>query len=457
MRWLAIAVAVLAAIGAVLAVVLGARGGFGSSEVTEPTGPQPPVAIAPTPSVEPQNAPEPSKTPPQSPPPEAEKPVEAKPAAPGVGVLDAAPGKFTLGREHRLYLDRFHALPPLAMRIEMDAPFRVIFQGDALEGLRRRQVDLPVFLFTRTAKGLEARPVQGTWQWSGTTGWLLSMRSAHLQLKTVTVPTAWDKKALMHAKTVRSPSASDAESDTPEIDMAAVESTNQYRVRSLAAANTWRLTLTPKAESGKSLFPLVLGVMPRPPLTRDVFLDGKPLESTMTLLTPGAHKLFGADQLWLSMIAYEGANPVDVDVELTALPNEPEPSLKQRGIDANEATFQRDKQYKQGGAWRCERITAVLPAGSTLAKKPQPLLEVQFKDAPPLLIEMPAPIENKTKLAGQTQTTIDLTEAVRRQLRECQSAVRLLRAARLKLNATVETTAGKRTGWYVRYTDIVGH
>jgi hypothetical protein len=270
------------------------------AEVTTPQRLGPDPALAPPPQVPPAPDPPPSRG------------FDGYDDA----VYDApeAPVRFVLDSHHRFTVEDSPSLGEAPVPFEVVAwpVLRAFGEFDPYPSHRASASELKklehrklakqrgVFLFTRTARGLDVRLARPRDTWPGGTTWVLAVAER-------------DSKRTLDALRLR---VAGAEMSITG-GLRTLDGLDRFAVGSLRGAAQWSLTVTAREGSGKALVPAILYAAPEredaPPAT----LDGVPLSQNMAVVKPGTYRLSGASSLWMSLPSYTGLETVSLDVELS--------------------------------------------------------------------------------------------------------------------------------------------
>lgn len=355
--------------------------------------------------------------------------------------LEAAPGKFMLGEHHRFLVDLYPKLPDYSLGIDIAPGLTVerLARGGAA-GARGPSEKVGLLLFTRTAAGLSSRTVGASFSWEGGEGWLIGLRSAMLDDRVLTTPMAWSKRGKSQAPI--------------EASVATVESTSQFRVRSLPGANSWTLTVTAKGGEGQAVVSPVMQALPNPELTADAWLDGRPLDGSMAVLKPGTHTLYGARELWLTVPAVSDVKTAPLEVELTPLPPEADLAMARRPLPGERKTFTPKKGLAGAGELRCDRITSVGPLAGVVDQNLAAFRIELGAEPPVLMVESALPRPKRSALSESQQGNF-MMENLRAVVEECRRNEKTLEVGRSKRVDWLKTTRGVWSGLRVDAADLV--
>jgi hypothetical protein len=268
----------------------------------DPTQPQPLTELKPVSGPPPRPAPPPSPPAPE-PAPEADKPLYS---------ADAAPLRFTLTRHHRASLSQLEMLPEYGSTFALTTlPVVNYSSAEDLElGRPPSQIDLPMLLVTKKDGRLAIRFAEKKEQFPGGEGWLILVTDAARTGAFKRLPLAFPRGENKRARGRSS----------IEVGMLKVDSLGSFRVRSLAAAKAWKVTVTARPAAGEAVPPIVALVPDLLPGAKAVQLDGKPVNRHTVILNPGSYRLSGAAGLWMTVPSVDGMALADLEVELAAIP-----------------------------------------------------------------------------------------------------------------------------------------
>lgn len=268
----------------------------------DPTAPRPMGELKPVSGPPPVPPPQKqTQTPDEAPPAQVDEPKFA---------AEAAPVKFTLGRHHHPSLDQIPWLPRDLRSFEVSHwPVIKYSTGEDLaKGRAPALFDWSVLLVAQDADGLSIRHAGKKETWAGGRGWLLLLLDAPRTAGIEKLPMAFPGRNTTSKK-----------GTTVEVNTFGVDGTSSFRVRSLAAAKTWKLTVTSKAKDGEVVAPIVALLTDLAPGVKAATIDGKPVVRHTAVLKPGSYTLSGATALWVTVPSVDALKIGDLEVELSAL------------------------------------------------------------------------------------------------------------------------------------------
>jgi hypothetical protein len=252
--------------------------------------------------------------PPPVPPPMKPTPVDEPPKLPPEEEpkfsADAAPVKFTLGKHHHPALDQVPALPDEVKSFEISHwPAIKYSTGEDLEkGRAPSLLDWAVLLVEQQGEGLRIRHASKKETWVGSRAWLLLLLDASRSGGIEKIPMAFPRNNQKSKK-----------GSTVEVNTLGVDGTSSFRVRSLAASKTWKLTVTARPKAGEVVVPAVVLLTDLAPGVKAATIDGKPVVKHTAVLKPGSYRLSGATALWMTVPGVDALKLAELEVELSAL------------------------------------------------------------------------------------------------------------------------------------------